>query len=49
MNLTTQVSGGVTADEQFSVQVTPNDGTLNGNVFTSNPVTIATTNPITLV
>jgi cyclophilin family peptidyl-prolyl cis-trans isomerase len=34
------VSGVITGD-QFSVVVTPNDGTVDGNPFTSNPVTVA--------
>jgi hypothetical protein len=34
--------------DTFSVEVTPDDGTLDGNQFTSSTVTVATVSPITL-
>ncbi len=47
LNLTTQVSA-VNANDVFTVQVTPNNGTLNGLVFRKK-ATVKTVNPTTVV
>ena len=41
-------SANLSANNQLTVQVTPNDGVLSGAAFTSNTITIATVSPTTL-
>src|SRR5207248_2697824 len=47
-NLNLAALSGVHVGDSFAVRVTPGDGTFTGPAFTSKPLTVSTTGPLTL-